>query len=169
MTNSVSEYEERLRKLAGATYSEQPSDEFVRLDSFGMKNAAFLNQFPADVLYRALWCNDKYYRRPDDWSDNLWRREIENRVCAAGSTGPGLMPPSFEGDHIRGFEVVYAAGSVLEFRLKIKKGVWMSDGQWHNYFVPCRFIDGDVRPYMDGQLLKPSLLLKIQKKYHYSR
>ena len=70
---------------------------------------------------------------------------------------------------IKGFEVVYAAGSILEFRLKVKKGVWMSDGQWNNYFVPCRFIDGDVRPYMDGQLLKPSLLLKIQKKYHYSR
>ena len=168
-SQSLEEYAAMLKQLAGATYTTQPKDEFVRLDAWGKKNAAFLNQFPPDIAYRALWCSDKYHPRPEDWSDNLWQREVQRRVYTEGNQSPGLMPPSFEGDHVRGFEVVYAAGSVLEFRLKLKKDVWMSDGNWHSYLVPCRFIDGDVRPLMDGQLMKPSLLLKMQKTYRYSK
>ena len=168
-SQSVTEYAAMLQQLVGATYTDQPKDEFVRLDAWGKKNAEFLNQFPPDTTYRALWCSDKYHPRPKDWSDNLWRREVQRRVYTEGNRSPGHLPPAFDGDHVRGFEVVYAAGSVLEFRLKLKKGVWMSDGNWHSYLVPCRFIDGDVRPLMDGQLMKPSFLLKTQKVYHYSK
>ena len=169
-SQSVAEYADMLQQLAGATYTDQPKDEFVRLDAWGKKNAAFLNQFLPDTVYRALWCAPKYHPRPEEWSDELWRREVQSWVCTGGSRTEAYMPPSFEGRGTLGFEVLYAAGGVLEFRAKRRKGMMdLCDGRWHTYWVTCRFIDGDVRPLMDGQKMKPSFLLQTQKIYRHSK
>lgn len=169
-TQSVDEYAAMLQRLAGATYTAQPKEEFMRLDAWGKKNAAFLNQFPPDTVYRALWCDFKYHPRPEGLSDETWQREVQRWVCTSGSRTEAYMPPSFEGRNVLGFEVLYAAGGVLEFRVKRRKGIMdLHDGRWHSYRVICRFIDGDVRPLMDGQPMKPSLLLKTQKIYRYSK
>ena len=169
-SRSVAEYADMLQQLAGATYTDQPKDEFVRLDAWGKKNAAFLNQFLPDTVYRALWCAPKYHPRPEEWSDELWRQEVQRWVCTGGSRTEAYMPPSFEGRGTLGFEVLYAAGGVLEFRAKRRKGMMdLCDGRWHTYWVTCRFIDGDVRPLMDGQKMKPSFLLQTQKIYRHSK
>ena len=169
-SQGLEEYAAMLKQLAGATYTLQPSEDFSRLDAFGTKNAAFLNQFSPDTLYRALWGASKYCARPQEWSDELWRREVQSRVCTEGSQSESFLLPTFEGRDLLGFEVIYAAGSVLEFRVKYRKGIMDShDGHWHSYFTTCRFIDGDVRPLMDGQKMKSSFLLQTQKTYRYSK
>ena len=173
VNQSVADYAAMLEKLATAPVEVtryEDTQEFARLDAWGRKNAAFLNQFLPDTVYRALWCAPKYHPRPEEWSDELWRREVQRWVCTGGSRTEAYMPPSFEGRGTLGFEVLYAAGGVLEFRAKRRKGMMdLCDGHWHTYWVTCRFIDGDVRPLMDGQKMKPSFLLQTQKIYRHSK
>lgn len=168
-SQSVTEYAAMLQQLAGATYTDQPKDEFVRLDAWGKKNAAFLNQFPADTIATILNF-DRHYLRGEGWPDELWNHSVKQWVSAGnGRTGASFLPSTcYEG--ALGFEVLYAAGGVVEFRRKLRKGLLDdADGKWHTYYAPCRFIDGDVRPLMDGQKMKPSFLLQTQKIYRHSK
>ena len=168
-SQSVAEYADMLQQLAGATYTDQPKDEFVRLDAWGKKNAAFLNQFPADTIATILNF-DRHYLRGEGWPDELWNHSVKQWVSAGnGRTGASFLPSTcYEG--ALGFEVLYAAGGVVEFRRKLRKGLLDdADGKWHTYYAPCRFIDGDVRPLMDGQKMKPSFLLQTQKIYRHSK
>ena len=166
-SQSVAEYADMLQQLAGATYTDQPKDEFVRLDAWGKKNAAFLNQFPADTIATILNF-DRHYLRGEGWPDELWNHSVKQWVSAGnGRTGASFLPSTcYEG--ALGFEVLYAAGGVVEFRRKLRKGLWDdADGKWHTYYAPCRFIDGDVRPLFDGQRMKPSGLFKSEKVYRF--
>ena len=168
-SQSVAEYADMLQQLAGATYTDQPKDEFVRLDAWGKKNAAFLNQFPAETIATILNF-DRHYLRGEAWPDELWNHSVKQWVSAGnGRTGASFLPSTcYEG--ALGFEVLYAAGGVVEFRRKLRKGLLDdADGKWHTYYAPCRFIDGDVRPLFDGQRMKPSGLFKSEKVYRFKK
>lgn len=170
VNQSVADYAAMLEKLATAPVEVtryEDTQEFARLDAWGRKNAAFLNQFPADTIATILNF-DRHYLRGEGWPDELWNHSVKQWVSAGnGRTGASFLPSTcYEG--ALGFEVLYAAGGVLEFRRKLRKGLWDdADGKWHTYYAPCRFIDGDVRPLFDGQRMKPSGLFKSEKVYRF--
>lgn len=147
----------------------EKTKEFIRLDAWGTKNAAFLNQFPADTIATILNF-DRHYLRGEGWPDELWNHSVKQWVSAGnGRTEASFLPSTcYEG--ALGFKVLYAAGGVVEFRRKLRKGLWDdADGKWHTYYAPCRFIDGDVRPLFDGQRMKPSRLFKSEKVYRFKK
>lgn len=167
VSQSVEDYAAMLEKLTTAPVEVtryEDTQEFARLDAWGRKNAAFLNQFNVEDISKALWA-DKYYYRPEGWSDQLWRQDILRSMQMRHRYS---NPYNQVNGNVLGFEVLYAAGGAMEFRLKMKKtGFGLGDGRWHTYCVPCRFIDGDVRPLMDGCRMKPSGLLKTEKIYRF--
>ena len=171
VNQSVADYAAMLEKLTTAPVEitrYENTQEFARLDAWGRKNAAFLNQFNVEEISEALWA-DKYYYRPEGWSDQLWRQDILRCMQTRYQySGPYNLYSRQVYENDLGFEVLYAAGGVIEFRLKKKNtGFGLDDGRWHTYYVPCRFIDGDVRPLMDGCRMKPSGLLKTEKIYRF--
>ena len=168
---SVAEYAAMLEKLAAPTpvTKFEGTPEFVRLDVWGKKNATFLNQFNVEEISKALWTGEYYYR-PEGWTDELWRQDILRCMQTRYQySGPDNLYSRQVDRNDLGFEVLYAAGGVMEFCLKMKKEIFgkLNDGRWHTYYVPCRFIDGDVRPLMDGLRMKPSGLLKTEKIYRF--
>lgn len=164
---SVAEYAAMLEKIAASVpkADEDASSEFARLDAWGKKNAAFLNRFSQDAIAETL-CFEKHHERPEGWTDAMWEQEVKRWVRSGRSRTRSWSYGSY-GNSLLGFEVLYAAGGVVEFRMKLKKHVFMSDGRWHTYWVPCRFIDGDVRPLFDGVRMKPSGLLQTEKIYRF--
>lgn len=167
VSQSVEDYAAMLEKLTTAPVEVtryEDTREFARLDAWGRKNAAFLNQFNVEDISKALWA-DKYYYRPEGWSDQLWRQDILRSMQMRHRYS---NPYNQVHGNVLGFEVLYAAGGAMEFRLKMKKtGFGLKDGHWHTYCAHCRFIDGDVRPLMDGCRMKPSGLLKTEKIYRF--
>lgn len=171
-SQSVAEYAALLElAVAGATSAAefQDTSDFAYLDAWGKKNAEFLNKFPIESISQALW-NGKPVYRPEGWTDEMWRQELLRQMKNRWSAplAYNLFRQETSASDL-GFEVLYAAGGVMEFRQKKKKGFGaLCDGRWHTYYVSCGFIDGDVRPMMDGQKLKPTALLKVQKIYRYT-
>lgn len=171
VSQSVADYAallERAVASAAPAGSFQDTSDFTELDAWGKKNAAFLNQFTLESISSALWDGKPVYR-PEGWTDELWKQELQRWMKVRRSKPLDFNLHTMQ-DHpsILGFEVLYAAGGVMEFRMKQKKGFGkLEDRRWHTYFVTCGFIDGDVRPMMDGKKLKPTVFLKAQKIYHY--
>lgn len=170
VNQSVADYAAMLEKLAMDASETAPenTEEFVRLDAWGKKNAAFLNHFPADTIATILNF-DRHYLRKEGWPDELWEHSVKQWVLAGrGRTEASPFPVTYESHNLLGFEILYAAGGVVEFRRKLRKGLWNdADGKWHTYYAPSRFIDGDVRPLFDGQRMKLSGLFKTEKVYRF--
>ena len=171
VSQSVADYAALLERAvanAAPAVSFQDTSDFTELDAWGKKNAAFLNQFTLASISSALWNGNPVYR-PEGMTDELWKQELLRRMKVRRSKPLEFNLHTMEDNpSILGFEVLYAAGGVMEFRMKQKKGFGkLEDRCWHTYCVDCGFINGDVRPMMDGKKLKPTALLKVQKVYRY--
>ena len=115
VNQSVADYAAMLEELTmnPPKTDLENSEEFIRLDAWGTKNAAFLNCFPADTIATILNF-DRHYLRGEGWPDELWDHSVKQWVSAGnGRTGARVLPSTcYEG--ALGFEVLYAAG---RFRL----------------------------------------------------